>query len=208
MSKSNIMWCTTITLMVFAGAVAFYSCQKDNELLTKNDKAKITKSSGVLENPFEQAGVLHNECIKYIASIGNTVDLTNNDLWSSYGVPFYRNVLGADYIDIPLATLNTFYEKATQIVENKYFLSVLDELVDANRINPDYVVPNGGRNNYEILEDYFTFLTNYTVGSEVTYGFAYTKLCNIEQEILTNYYNLLENSSSNYRGSFIEAPSI
>lgn len=32
MTKKKTMWCVTITILVFAGAVAFYSCQKDQVL--------------------------------------------------------------------------------------------------------------------------------------------------------------------------------
>lgn len=185
------LFITTIAIAIIGGVV-FYACKKDNnELLTNENKAKITKN-GQLVNPFEQAGIWHNECIKHIVSQENTVDLTNNELWQAHGAPFFQNILGTDYIPVTTNELSIIYEKAKQDVDEKRFLTILEELVEENQIFPNYELFNGQRNNYEILLEYFTFLTNYNVESKGAYWTVYNKTCIMEQEVLSNYYDLLE----------------
>jgi len=195
----------------------------DGNVITKTGKIRITRENVLnvweeinsqmewggmvipteFTNPYEQYGIWHNECLEYIFShmTAANAGMTTDELWQTYGVQYFRNVWGADYVPTPLPILHAAYERVNNIVVNRRHLSLLQELVNAGRINPDFniqslIAPLTGtgtirRNNYNILLDYFTFLTNYNVTNAETYQFAHNKLCAIEQEILANRYILV-----------------
>ena len=177
---------TTASLIAIASVVIFTGCKKDGKELTNSQK-----SGTELVNPFEQYGIWHNKCIIHMFS-QDVANLTFSELWEDYGVEYYKEVLGADYTSVSQAELDAIYRYSRSIVENQQYLDLLEELVDAGRINPDYISPYIERNNYEILLDYFTFLTECNVVSEDTYWAAYNKLCEIEQEIIANFYALID----------------
>jgi hypothetical protein len=194
MKKMLISGIITVTIIAVTGVI-FYACKKDsNDKVTKN----LWEGTTVLENPMDQYGIWHNECIKHMALQG-AVDLTMEELWETHGIEYFMEVFETDYTPLSLDELHALYEDANNIVVNKHYLNLLETLVDAGRINPYIDIQNLieneegfiRRNNYNILLDYFTFLTDYTVTSETTYWIAYNKLCEIEQEMLTNYYDLL-----------------
>jgi hypothetical protein len=199
MKRLLISGIITATIIVFAGVI-FYACKKDNgDKVTKN----FENPTG-LENPMEQYGIWHNECIKYMASQG-AVSLTMDELWQTYGVGYFQEIVPPsemsveNYVPVPMNALHAIYEYSDNIFTTQNYLSLLENLVNAGRVNPGLNIQDlignttgsGRRNNYNILLDYFTFLTNHYVTSETTYWTAYNKLCEIEQEILTNYYDLL-----------------
>jgi hypothetical protein len=68
----------TVTIIVVIGVI-FYTCRKDNvDKISKN-----LENTTTLENPMEQYGIWHNECIKYMASKG-AAELTMDgirDIW-------------------------------------------------------------------------------------------------------------------------------
>lgn len=180
-----------VVAVVVVGGSVFYACKKDGNASLTNPKS--VASTGMLENPFKQYGIWHNACLDYMFAhlYDGTDPLSADALWLNYGVPYFQSVLGANYVEVSLDALHAGYAKSYNDVVNKQYLTVLQEMVDAGGINPDYTSTHIGRNNYQILEDYFTFLTNFTVTTEDGYWIAHNKLCAIEQEILANYYSLL-----------------
>ena len=202
--KKVILGLTALGLV--AVAVTIYSCNKDKELNTTQD-AKIVGAIGeVYENPFEQYGIWHNECLEYMFShIEEGEEINCDYLWTTYGVQFFQNVLGDDYVPTPLDELHAAYERVRDIVRNKKYPNRLPQLVAAGIINqqlnlqnlipvPEGVLPKDRpvrRNNYQILNDYFNFLRTFNVTNAATYQTAHDRLCTLEQEILANYYALI-----------------
>ena len=184
-----------IAIGLVAGVGIFHACKKNDKQAEPANK--ITKSGALLVNPFDQYGKWHNECLDYMFSQPNAANLTIDELWTMYGVEYFKRVLGDNYKPIPLSVLHANYKKTYDIVVNKQYLQLLDALVADGRINPNYTSPYIGRNNYVILQDYFTFLTNFMVTTEEDYKVSHEKLCDIEQEILSNYYSLLESGELN-----------
>ena len=185
-----------IALGLVAAGIIFQNCNKDK---VANGKAETINSQvGNLVNPFEQYGIWHNECLEYMFSQPNAFSLPYDTLWQKFGAPFFQQVFGGNYKPISLNDLHAAYQKTYNIVENKQYLKVLKEMVDVGMINPNYTSPYIGRNNYQILLDYFTFLTNHKVKTKADYLIAHNKLCEIEQEILANYYELVSNGITVY----------
>jgi hypothetical protein len=212
--KKIIMVTTAITVVgIVATTVMFNSCRKVNEKGEVVSEKMMQSTETQYTNPFSQYGTWHNECLKYMLSNREkNKELTTDKMWLNYGVPYFRNIFGTGYTFASLDELHAIYNETYDIVVNKKYLNLLAELVDVGLINPDLnieklikpdeTVPatDARRNNYAILRDYFTFLTNHTVTSETEYWFAFNKLCAIEQEILANYYALLNSEIVNADG--------
>jgi len=200
-----------MSAIVLAVVGLFYACKKDsnrNEL--SNKKEQLMQSTGTTyANPYNYVGILHNECLDYMLKHWEKdTTLTKDELWTRYGVPYFQSVWGVSNTPIiPLADLHADFIVTCNIVTNKLYLGLLNELVSTGLINPaldiqSLIYPTGTtiptgvparRNNYNILLDYFTFLTTYTVVTEDNYWFAYNRLREAEQEVLANYYALSEN---------------
>jgi hypothetical protein len=180
-------------IAIIVGGVIFYSCQKDNDDLTN---AKIEKNN-VLKNPFEKYGVLHNNCLKYILSQEDYAEL-GEAAWEVYGVPYFMEVLGDDYVATPNSVFESIFAQVKPIVENKKHLALLQYLIEEGVINPEFQSPNlKTRNNYSIFHDWFSYLENLTVTSSTDFSEYSQKMFEVEQEILLNYYSLLEDEAFN-----------
>ena len=180
-----------ILATVIAGGIIFYACQKDNnELLT--NKAKVTKSNGALVNPMEHVGILHNGCIDYMYSQHNATDLTADELWTVYGVGYFSDRLGADYVAVPLSTINAISEKVRCLVNDRRIVTIIDELAENEKLDSEFSSPYIIENNYTILYNFFRYMDNVVVHSEEDYLRVQQAVVDCEQKILANYYSLLE----------------
>jgi hypothetical protein len=88
MNKARIMWCVTITLIAFAGAVTFYSCQKDSLNSTKQEQAEKSIKKQQKWNPNDDAFVLPEamQPYQYAVSLDNLTSLLNHmqSIFDSY----------------------------------------------------------------------------------------------------------------------------
>lgn len=192
MYKAVIATLMAVTIIAISGVV-LNSCQKEkNESLTNDNKTKIIKN-GQVENPFEQYGIWHNDCLEYIFSQEDIAMLTANEAWVKYGTEYFEEVLGADYVDISLVESNQIYNQTIQIISSKDYLSILENMVENEKINPDFESPSITENNYSLLYTWFSYLETIIISNQSDFVSYYQKICNLEQEILANYYSLLEN---------------
>ena len=193
-----------VVAMVVVGGSVFYACKKDGTGLLTNKS--ISNEVTVYENPFEQYGIWHNECLEEMFShlYGENGDtLSIDELWITYGVPYFQKVLGANYVEIPLISLHAVSEKIIGLVEAKNMSSLIEEFVAKGKLNPNFTSPYlvaGTGNNYNLLLALFQFLDTVTVQTETVYLSVLDMIKECEQKIVTNYYSFLNN------GVFVSEP--
>ena len=179
-----------IGAIVLIAAGVLYACNKDKQAEPAN---KITKSGALLVNPMKQWGVWHNECLEYMLSQQGAGELSADELWTRYGIPFFQEVLGDNYVDIPLEDINAVSAKVIGLIKARNTVSLIEELADKGKLNATFSSPYISRNNYTILHEFFSYMDNVRVNTEAEYWNIQTVVKNYEQEILTNYYSLLKN---------------
>ncbi len=184
---------TTIIAVLVSTAAIFYGCRKE-ELLNKNASGVKSATSSNLENPFNQYGIWHNECLSYMFSREDAPHLSANELWERYGTEYFRNVLGSNYRDIPLYTINAISENVRRLVDEGNITRIIENLAERNLLHRDFHSPYLiTENNYILLRDFFTFMDHVNVNSEDEYLNVQQVVRDCEQKILANYYSLLNN---------------
>jgi len=186
-------------IVLVAAAVTIYACNKDKELNTTQDGKQMGNIvvPGALVNPFEQYGIWHNECLNYMLSQEGANTLTTDEMWINYGIPFFQNVLGADYVEVPLSEINAISVKVRGLIDVRNTVSLIEDLATNGDIDANFTSPYISRNNYTILHDFFSYMDNVTVNTIEEYRNVQTVLKTVEQEIISNYYGLLNNGGFN-----------
>jgi hypothetical protein len=182
-------------LIAIIGAGIFYACKKENSEPVLKSTTPSYNEDGTLVNPFEYVGEWHNGCLEYMFSNFNASTMTEDELWLNYGVPYFQNILGEDYVDIPLSELNSIYMEIEEAINARNSVHFLEKSAATGKINPTFTSPYlVTENNYQLLYELYTLMDNIQVHTETEYLQVQNFIEECEQKILVNYYSLLENN--------------
>ena len=174
--------------LTIAGVVAggvFYACKKDSEVKVTKDLETPT----ALVNPMEQYGKWHNECMNYIYSQPNVLELTFREVWEMYGDPFFDEHVSVD-TRVPIDELIAAYNKIKVLLNNNNTVSLIDDLAEKGKLNKTFSSPYITENNYTILHNFFSYMDAVLASSSD--HLSLDVIVEYEQQMLSNYYSLVE----------------
>ena len=174
-----------VLVVAVAGGSVFYACKKENELLTNESKAKVTKS-GALENPFKLSGIVHNAALEAVLENEAFPNMSGEEMWGVMK-PIFEAYFGADYVHAPYNKVNETYLNAKELLEAQNVRSLIVQLGDKGALNKNFTSDAITRNNYAILYNYWELLDEGHISFDAQLELTFA----IEQEIIANYYSLL-----------------
>jgi hypothetical protein len=183
----------SLLALVIVGSAVFFACKKNTEEVVKENSVAKYHKDGTLANPFEQAGIAHNACLDAI-----TEQMIQNENLSWEEV---CNII-ASVIDQYFAEGLTDFSSSEAMnicnvvetdLQNNNLVSMVNGLVEQGLINMNFQASIISRNNYDILYDYWTQIEAMRASSTIDIDYQVSLTKEIEQEIIRNYYNLLDN---------------
>lgn len=180
-----------ILIVAAIGGAIFYACKKDNnELLTNESKAKITKN-GLLVNPFEKYGIAHNTALDAVIRNPKFPEMTGEDIWDAIE-PIFIEIFSEDYIHAPYSQVSGIIHEVDAVLDANDLRAFVVKMKDIGFLNENFSSEAITRNNYTILYDYWKQMEDLRSTDMIDIDSHYELIVGIEQEIITNYYSLLE----------------
>ena len=183
------------TLFVVAiGAGIFFACQKDavnSNSSVSTESNKIQKDNPIV-NPFDFAGIVHNACMDTILYHPDVLTMSDSERFNI--VQFcLSSRLQNDYVQISRTNYQDNTDDAWFHVNNHNSSQIIFSLGENEKLDVDFSSQLITRNNYTILYELYSNLDNYTCNSENDLSYICNMISDYEQEILSNYYSLIDN---------------
>ncbi|MDY0015937.1 MAG: hypothetical protein RBS13_06970, partial [Bacteroidales bacterium] len=98
-----------------------------------------------------------------------------------------------DFVQISRANYQNNTDAACTYVDNNNTVQTIIALGESGKLDTAFSSQYITRNNYTILHELFSYIDNYTCNSENDLLAIYNLAVDYEQEILSNYYSLIDN---------------
>ena len=181
-------------VIVSLGGMIFNSCQEEEI----GGGSYTPPSGGILDNPMDQYGIWHNQCLDKIILSPDIAELTADEAWMKYGEPFFISVLGNDYTPIPIGNYNAEFERVKTLINTHNLVSIVDDMAEEGLLNKGFTSPNITENNYTIMYKLFSYMDAILATPEDDYISLQEKIVECEQQMLRNFYML------QYKGEMVQ----
>ena len=180
------------TLCVVAISTAiFIGCEKEIDKVNDVNNKIIQKDNPIV-NPFDEAGIIHNACMDTILNHPDKFTMSDSERFDI--VQFcLSSRMGNDFVQISRANYQNNTDAACTYVDNNNTVQTIIALGESGKLDTAFSSQYITRNNYTILHELFSYIDNYTCNSENDLLAIYNLAVDYEQEILSNYYSLIDN---------------